>query len=43
MISLFDRVKPDAAQQVLRRWQRNPEYLYAVRRVEESRLKQAAI
>lgn len=43
VISLFDRVKPDAAQQVLRRWQRNPEYLYAVRRVEESRLKQAAI
>ncbi|WP_421707969.1 DUF2336 domain-containing protein [Algihabitans sp.] len=43
VISLFDRVKPDAAQQVLRRWQRNPEYLYAVRRLEESRLKQAAV
>ena len=43
VISLFDRVKPDAAQQVLRRWQRNPEYLYAVRRLEESRMKQAAV
>ncbi|WP_119167320.1 DUF2336 domain-containing protein [Algihabitans albus] len=43
VISLFDRVKPEAAMQVLRRWQRNPEYLYAVRRVEESRLKQAAL
>ena len=42
VISLFDRVKPDAAQQVLRRWQRNPEYLYALKRVEEGRLKRAA-
>jgi uncharacterized protein (DUF2336 family) len=42
VIALFDRVQPEAAMQVMRRWQRNPDYLYAVKRVEEGRLKQAA-
>ncbi len=42
VIALFDRVKPEAAQQVLRRWQRNPEYLYALKRVEEGRLNRVA-
>lgn len=42
VIALYDRVKPEAAQQVLRRWRRNPEYLYALKRVEEGRLTQAA-
>jgi uncharacterized protein (DUF2336 family) len=42
VIALYDRVQPDAARQVLRRWQRNPEYLYALKRVEEGRLKRVA-
>lgn len=37
VLVLFDRVKPAAAEAVLKRWRRDPEYLYAVQRVESSR------
>ncbi|MGO1119392.1 DUF2336 domain-containing protein [Rhodovibrionaceae bacterium A322] len=36
VLNLFDRVKTDAAQSVLKRWQRDPEYLNAVRQIEEA-------
>lgn len=36
VLSLFDRVRPAAAQAVIRRWQRDPHYLYAIKRIEES-------
>lgn len=37
VLVLFDRVKPEAAEAVLKRWRRDPEYLYAVQCVESSR------
>ena len=36
VLNLFDRVKTEAAQSVLKRWQRDPEYLNAVRQIEEA-------
>lgn len=37
VLALFDRVKPEAAVAVLRRWQRDPDYLDAIRRIEAGR------
>ncbi len=36
VLALFDRVQPSAAQVVIRRWQRDPQYLYAIKRIEET-------
>lgn len=36
VLTLFDRVKPEAAMTVLRRWRRDPDYLYAIKRIEDA-------
>jgi uncharacterized protein (DUF2336 family) len=36
VLALFDRVKPEAATTVLRRWRRDPDYLYAIKRIEDA-------
>ncbi|MEX2628946.1 MAG: DUF2336 domain-containing protein [Tistlia sp.] len=35
VLALYDRVQPGAAQSVVRRWQRDPQYLYAIKRIED--------
>lgn len=42
VLALFDRVQPAAAQVVIRRWQRDPQYLYAIKRIEESGRRRAS-
>lgn len=42
VLALFDRVQPAAAQIVIRRWQRDPQYLYAIKRIEESGRRRAS-
>lgn len=43
VLSLYDRVQPAAAQAVLARWRRDPDFLYAIKTVEEARLDAAAV
>lgn len=43
VLSLYDRVQPMAAQAVLARWRRDPDFLYAIKTVEEARLDAAAV
>lgn len=42
VLALFDRVKPEAALAVVRRWRRDPEFLYAIRRIETAQRKAPA-
>ncbi|SMF78290.1 Uncharacterized conserved protein, DUF2336 family [Tistlia consotensis] len=42
VLALFDRVQSAAAQIVIRRWQRDPQYLYAIKRIEESGRRKAS-
>jgi len=43
VLSLYDRVQSPAAQAVLARWRRDPDFLYAVKTVEEARIDAAAV
>jgi hypothetical protein len=36
VLSLFDRINPTAAKAVVARWRRDPDFLYAVRKVQEA-------
>jgi uncharacterized protein (DUF2336 family) len=42
-MSIFDRVEPAAAQGVVARWRRDPDFLCAIRTVEESRADASAV
>jgi uncharacterized protein (DUF2336 family) len=42
-MSIFDRVEPAAAQGVVARWRRDPDFLCAIRTVEEARADAAAV
>jgi hypothetical protein len=42
VLALYDRVQSNAAQIVIRRWQRDPQYLYAIKRIEESGRRKAS-
>lgn len=37
VLALFDRIKPDVAKKVLRHWQHDPDYLDALRRLQQDR------
>jgi hypothetical protein len=43
VLSLYDRVQPAAAQAVVARWRRDPDFLYAVKTVEEAKLDATAV
>ncbi|MGH6933547.1 MAG: DUF2336 domain-containing protein [Dongiaceae bacterium] len=43
VLSLFDRVQPTAAQAVIARWRRDPDFLYAIKTVEEAKADAAAL
>ncbi len=43
VLALFDRVQPAAAHAVLARWRRDPDFLYAIKTVEEAKVDAAAI
>jgi hypothetical protein len=40
---MYDRVQPAAAQAVLARWRRDPDFLYALKNVEEARADAPAV
>jgi hypothetical protein len=42
VLSFYDRVKPDAAKTVVKTWRRDPNYLDAIDRLEESQVDSAA-
>jgi len=43
VLSMYDRVQPAAAQAVLARWRRDPDFLYALKNVEEARADAPAV
>jgi uncharacterized protein (DUF2336 family) len=43
VLALFDRVQPPAAHAVLARWRRDPDFLYAIKTVEEAKVDAAAV
>jgi len=43
VLALFDRVQPAAAHAVLARWRRDPDFLYAIKTVEEAKVDAAAV
>jgi uncharacterized protein (DUF2336 family) len=43
VLSLFDRVQPTAAQAVIARWRRDPDFLYAIKTVEEAKADAAPV
>jgi uncharacterized protein (DUF2336 family) len=43
VLALFDRVQPAAAHAVLARWRRDPDFLYAIKTVEEATVDAAAV
>ncbi|HUL09636.1 MAG TPA: DUF2336 domain-containing protein [Candidatus Acidoferrum sp.] len=43
VLALFDRVQPAAAHAVLARWRRDPDFLYAIKTVEEAKIDAAAV
>jgi hypothetical protein len=43
VLSMFDRVQPPAAQAVLARWRRDPDFLYALKTVEEAKVDATAV
>ncbi|MGE0120974.1 MAG: DUF2336 domain-containing protein [Dongiaceae bacterium] len=43
VLALFDRVQPAAAHAVLARWRRDPDFLYAIKTVEEAKVDATAV
>lgn len=43
VLALYDRVQPAAAHAVLARWRRDPDFLYAIKTVEEAKVDAAAV
>jgi uncharacterized protein (DUF2336 family) len=43
VLALYDRVQPPAAHAVLARWRRDPDFLYAIKTVEEAKVDAAAV
>jgi len=43
VLALFDRVQPAAAHAVLARWRRDPDFLYAIKTMEEAKIDAAAV
>ena len=43
VLALYDRVQPAAAHAVLARWRRDPDFLYAIKTVEEAKADAAAV